>query len=138
MTGTAHMEVEADVARLYDVMDFVAGCIGDRDVPARTASQLELVIEEVFVNIASYAYAPGTGTVRVSCAVSDDGVLTLVFEDAGEEFDPLAAPDPDVGAPMEERRVGGLGIYLVKRNVDGISYSRIDGRNVLTIRKSLS
>lgn len=101
--------------------------------------QLELAVEEIFINIASYAYPPGTGKVWIGCDVSEDTMsVTLTFTDCGPEFDPLKSPEPDVNAPAEERGIGGLGIFLVKRNVDGISYRRRDGFNILTIEKNLS
>ncbi len=133
------LEVPSDIDRLYEVQDFVRGSLGDMGASERSLMQLELVVEEVFINIVRYAYPPGTGKIWVGCDVSEDTMsVTLTFTDRGPEFDPLMSPDPDTHAPAEDREVGGLGIFLVKRNVDGISYRRRDGYNILTIEKNLS
>lgn len=102
--------------------------------------QLELVVEEIFVNIASYAYCPpGSGDVEISCDVVEDTMRVFItFSDEGPEFDPLGKEDPDITLGKDERPIGGLGIFLVKKNVDGISYKREGGRNILTVEKRLS
>lgn len=136
--GRNVLEVPSDVDRLYEVIGFVKESLGGLGVSERAMAQIELVVEEIYVNIASYAYPPGTGKVWVGCDVSEDTMsVTLTFTDCGPEFDPLKSPEPDTGAPLEERSIGGLGIFLVKRNVDGISYRRRDGYNILTIEKNL-
>ena len=106
----------------------------------KTLMQLELVVEEIFVNIASYAYCPpGSGDVEISCDVVEDTMRVLItFSDEGPEFDPLGKEDPDITLGKDERPIGGLGIFLVKKNVDGISYKREGGRNILTVEKRLS
>lgn len=136
---TATMEFRSDVDELDRVIAFVDGALEGTGAPRRSVLQLELAVEEIFVNIASYAYRGDDGKVRVSCDVDGDaGTVTVTFRDSGPEFDPLAAPDPDTTLPAEDRRIGGLGIFLVKTNVDGMDYERRDGCNVLTIRKSLA
>lgn len=131
--------VPSDKSRLRDVQSFIEECLSGCGASTKTLTQLELVVEEIFINIASYAYRPpGSGDVDVSCDV-EEGMMRVVitFEDEGPEFDPLERDDPDLDIKREDRPIGGLGIYLVKKNVDGISYRRVDGRNVLTIEKSL-
>ena len=102
--------------------------------------QLELVVEEICVNIASYAYRPpGSGDVEISCDVVEDTMRVFItFSDEGPEFDPLGKEDPDITLGKDERPIGGLGIFLVKKNVDGVSYKREGGRNILTVEKRLS
>jgi anti-sigma regulatory factor (Ser/Thr protein kinase) len=90
--------------------------------------------EEIFVNIANYAYPPGeTGDVFIS--VKGDAVLR--FEDTGQPYNPLEKADPDLDVPLMEREIGGLGIYLVKNLMDKVEYEHTGGKNVLTITKSL-
>lgn len=133
------LEVPSDKSRLDEVMGFITGSLEGLGASHKALMQLELAVEEIFVNIASYAYPPRTGTAWISCDVSEDTMsVTITFADRGPEFDPLAARSPDLKASAEDRPIGGLGIYLVKRNVDGISYRRRDGYNILTIEKRLS
>ena len=101
--------------------------------------QVELAIEEIFVNIASYAYpSPDSGDVTITADVSgEQKELTVVFQDGGTPFDPLAKEDPDITLPIEQRRIGGLGIFLVKDNMDDVTYRYADGKNILTIKKRL-
>ena len=98
--------------------------------------QIELSLEEMFVNIAHYAYPDGDGWAEVHVRVTDKGAeITLV--DGGIPYNPLDKEDPDVTLSVEEREVGGLGIFLVKKTMDDMTYVRRDGRNELTIRKRI-
>ena len=100
--------------------------------------KVELAIEEIFVNIASYAYPSGNGDVCILAEVSGSPkTLTVVFKDSGIPFDPLAMKDPDITIPTAQRSIGGLGIFLVKDNMDNVEYCYSDGKNVLTIKKTL-
>ena len=104
-------------------------------LPDETVDELELVLEELLVNIISYAYAEeGAGNIGISAAV-DKGTLTLEFRDRGRPFDPLEREEPDLDAPVEDRSIGGLGIFLVKELASSVRYERIDGQNVLTVVK---
>jgi anti-sigma regulatory factor (Ser/Thr protein kinase) len=104
-------------------------------LPDEAIDELELVLEELLVNIISYAYdEAGGGTIAVSASV-DRGTLTLEFRDRGRPFDPLEREEPDVDAPIEERPIGGLGIFLVKELATSVRYERVDGQNVLTVVK---
>jgi anti-sigma regulatory factor (Ser/Thr protein kinase) len=97
--------------------------------------ELELVLEEVLVNVISYAYGEaGSGTIRVWAAV-DDGTVTLEFRDRGCPFDPLARDTPELDLPIDSRPVGGLGIFLVTQLATRVSYERVEGENVLTVVK---
>jgi serine/threonine-protein kinase RsbW len=98
---------------------------------------VNLALEEIVTNVISYAFADGAShEIGVRLAIRDGEIVAQV-EDDGAPFDPLQAEDPDVTAPIDERRVGGLGVMLVKRLMDAVAYERLDGRNVLTIRKRL-
>ncbi len=132
--------VPSDKNLVYEVQEFVEDCLSDHGASPKTLMQLELVVEEIFVNIASYAYnPPGSGDVEISCDVEEDMMkVVLTFSDEGPEFDPLVREDPDITLDAKDRPIGGLGIFLVKKNVDGINYRREGGRNILTVEKRLS
>lgn len=132
--------VPSDRERLYQVQEFVEECLSGCGASSKTLLQLQLVVEEIFVNIANYAYHPhGSGDVDISCDVVGDRMkVVITFTDEGPEFDPLEREDPDTTLGADERPIGGLGIYLVKNTVDGISYRREGGRNILTVEKELS
>lgn len=92
--------------------------------------------EEIFTNIASYAYeGKQDGKVEVSCELEADGTVWMSFRDWGTPYNPLARPDPDFDIPFEQRRIGGLGIYMVKRFMDEVTYQYQDGSNLLVMKK---
>ncbi len=100
--------------------------------------QIELAVEEIFVNIANYAYAPEIGRATVRVSVSDDPLtVTITFIDRGVPYDPLKRSDPDVTLSAEEREIGGLGIFMTKKVMDEVAYEYKDGQNVLTLKKRL-
>ena len=130
--------VPAKTKELDRVNDFVERQLEQYDCPMRTLFQLRLAIEEIFVNIASYAYAPREGEAEVRCAVLEDPLrVELQFLDGGTPFDPLAREDADTSEESLLGREGGLGILLVKKTMDEVEYAYKDGKNVLTIRKKL-
>ncbi|MER2054107.1 MAG: ATP-binding protein [Clostridia bacterium] len=108
------------------------------DCAGKAKTQINIAIDEIITNIASYAYAgeKENGMMTIGFAF-DAGTETaeITFADEGMAFDPLSAAEPDVNLPAEERQIGGLGIFLVKKTMDDVSYRREDGQNVLTIRK---
>ena len=130
--------VPADVGHLEDVTAFVDGELERFECPMRIQLQIELAIEEIFINIASYAYQPQEGEAEVRCEVLQDPLRVVIqFLDGGKPFDPLAREDADTSPEALEARVGGLGILLVKRTMDDVQYSYQNGKNVLTILKEL-
>ena len=134
--GTDTLTVEARTENLEQVIAFIEKNLEAADCPVKAQTQICVAAEEVFVNIASYAYAPGTGDAVISMAVAD-GTAEIVFRDRGMPFDPLAKPDPDVTLAADQRQIGGLGIYMVKKSMDEVLYRYENGENVLTVRKSL-
>lgn len=98
----------------------------------------DLTIDELFGNIAQYAYHPGTGPATVRVETAEDPLAVIItFIDKSVKFDPLAKEDPDISLSMEERGIGGLGIYMMKRTMGGISYEYLDGQNILRIKKNI-
>ena len=130
------LKVAADTEKLYEVQDFVDAILEEHDCPMKTQMLIDVSLEELFVNIAHYAYPEGNGWAEIRAGVTD-GIATITLIDAGIAFDPLKKPDPDVTLVAESRQIGGLGIYMVKKKMDEMTYERRDGKNVLTIRKKL-
>ncbi len=130
------LTLEAADTRLAEVLAFVDGELEGLDCPMKTQMQVDVAVEEIFVNIAHYAYAPGSGqaTIRVETSLEPKAV-TVTFTDRGIPYDPLSKPDPDVTLSAEERQIGGLGIYMVKKTMDEMEYEYRDGQNVLRLKK---
>ncbi len=130
------LELEARAENLPKVLAFVDGELEQRDCPMKTQMQIDIAVEELFVNIANYAYHPEIGWASVVVEVLDDPLsVSVTFMDSGEPYDPLAKADPDTTLSAEERQIGGLGIYMVKKSMDEIAYEYKDGQNILTIKK---
>ncbi len=129
------LTIEATVENLATVTEFITSSLEEKNCSMKTIMQMELVIEEIFVNVASYAYRPNVGNVTI-CKEFDNQSITISFIDSGVDYNPLEHEDPDTNAEIEDRDIGGLGIFLVKKNVDEISYERKDGQNILTIKKN--
>lgn len=130
------LTVDARVERLDDVLAFIDSFLEEQGCPMRARMQIDVAAEELFVNIASYAYSPGTGTATLRLeAEADPPAVAITFIDSGIPYDPLKKPDPDITLSAAERPIGGLGIYMVKQSMDSVDYERRDGRNVLRILK---
>ena len=135
---TYELDIMAENENLSEVQSFLGECLAKVDCPAKAQMQMELAAEEIFVNIANYAYAPDKGRAVVRVEVSDDPVtVTLTFIDQGVPYDPLKREEPDVTLPAEERGIGGLGIFLTKKTMDDVSYEYKDGQNILTLKKKI-
>ncbi len=128
--------LEATVENVTAVLAFVDEALEAADCPMKAQMQLDIAVEEIFVNIAHYAYAPGQGEATVGVEVSD-GAVTVRFADRGVPYNPLAKDDPNINLPAQERAIGGLGIFMTKKLTDGMSYDYRDGQNILTITKKL-
>lgn len=118
-----------------EIIDFL---MASPDMPSDEALRfkLRLSIEEAVENVVCYAYEGGIGWLEVGTSLDHDSlILTIELRDAGIPFNPLEAPDPDVSLPANERKVGGLGIFLCKKMMDSINYQYVDGNNVLTMTK---
>jgi len=131
----AGMTLPAELAYLAPLREFVRNCLEAAGMdPVRTI-QSDLVLEEVFLNIVTHAYAPEqSGTITVECGMREaDGLFWVRFTDQGRPFDPLSAPDPDINLAMEDRHEGGLGILLTKKISAAQQYCRKDGQNILDV-----
>ena len=132
------LTIAAKVENIEAVTDFVNEQLEALDCPMKAQMQIDIAIDELFGNIAHYAYNPeiGKATVRVE-VIEDPLAVTITFIDNGVPYDPLAKADPDTTLSAEEREIGGLGIYMVKKSMDDITYEYKDGQNILAIKKNL-
>lgn len=130
--------VPASTENLEKVMDFVNHSLENVDMPLKSRFQLELAIEEVYVNIAKYAYDKKGGDVLIEFFFKKDPpIITIQFSDCGIQYNPLKKEDPDIKLKTSQKEIGGLGIYLIKKNVDYLGYEYDHGKNILTIQKKL-
>ena len=120
---------------LPEAMAFLEEQLDKLNVDAKKKMQVSIAVEELFVNIANYSYAAEDGEVEIQ--IDKDAVLIISLIDSGQPFNPLERKDPDVSAPLEERDIGGLGIYMAKQNADKIEYEYKDGKNIVRIYKKL-
>ena len=132
MNNTLHIQAQKD--NLDEVNAFLETYMEGIGCSMKIQTQIILAVEEIFVNIANYAYAPNTGDVdfRLSC---DATTFTIVIEDSGIEYNPLKKQDPDITLSAEERQIGGLGIFMTKKIMDDVIYSYKNGKNTLKLVK---
>ena len=132
------LEVEAESTNLEEVQRFVDERLECAACSPKARMQIGVAVEEIFINIASYAYAPEKGKTRVRVEVSEEPVtVTITFVDHGIPYDPLAREDPDIRASAADREIGGLGIFMTKKIMDDVSYEYSGGQNILTLKKKL-
>ena len=132
------MNIEATIDNIPTVTAWVDEQLEALDCPMKAQMQIDIAIDELFSNIARYAYNPKTGpaTVRVE-VVENPMAVVITFIDKGIPYDPLKQEDPNTHLPAEEREIGGLGIFMVKKTMDDITYEYKDGQNILTIKKNI-
>lgn len=124
---------------LDDVLRMIESMLDDAGCPADVIMSVAVAAEEIFVNIAHYAYGDGDGEAAISCELkSDPHEITVRFSDRGKPFNPLDRDDPDIMLDAESRGIGGLGIYMVKESMDCVTYDYTDGRNNLVIKKAFT
>ena len=126
----------AEDTALGDVLGFVEETLESAGCPMKVTMALCVAIEEVFVNVAHYAYGDGKGDVKLAISLSEnDSTVIFRMSDKGTPFDPLKRPDPDITLPVEEKEIGGLGIFITKKTMDTVSYAYKNGENILTMTK---
>lgn len=128
--------VEATLNNTEEVTAFVDEQLEALDCSVKTQMQLDIIVDELFGNIARYAYSPNTGMATVRFETEDDPMKAVItFIDEGKPFNPLDSPEPDVTLSAQERNIGGLGIFMVRKMTDDILYEYENGRNILRIKK---
>ena len=130
--------LEAARGNLHSVITFVNSELEQLGCSHKVRAQIDIAIDELFSNIASYAYSPDTGDVTVNVEVEENPLSVIItFLDGGTPFNPLTRKEPNISLSAEERPIGGLGIFMVKKMMDSVSYAFKDGKNILTILKYL-
>ncbi len=124
----------AEIQNLPELALFLEGLLKEAGNLEEESFDIQLAADEIFTNIASYAYGEGSGEVEIALSINDDSI-TITFTDSGTPFNPLSLPSPDTTRGIDERKIGGLGIYLVREMMDAASYLRENGKNILSIEK---
>ncbi len=139
--GKKLITLEAKVEKLAEITGIMDEMLEEADCDMKTQLTLDMALEEMFVNVAHYAYLESElpeekQTMDVEFEV-ENGKITITITDSGKPFDPLKKPDPDITLSAEERQIGGLGIYMVKQSMDNVSYEYKDGKNIFMMDKAL-
>jgi anti-sigma regulatory factor (Ser/Thr protein kinase) len=135
--GSITIRLDADLQDIERLNRMVRQFGELHDVPGRTLYALNLAIDELVTNVALYGYDDPHGQEIAVQIEGAPGELRATITDAGRQFDPLTVPRPDLDLPLEKRALGGLGIHLVRSLMDQVEYARVDGKNVLTVRKRI-
>jgi len=132
------LKIPAKIENLNEVISCLDNFLESCDCSLKTQMQLDIAVEEIFVNIAHYAYGEDVGTAEIYFELSSDKKkISVKFVDNGMPYDPSKKEDPDITLSAEERNIGGLGIYMVKKSMDKMEYEYKDGKNILLIEKFL-
>ncbi len=130
--------IPAHSDQLNYVTDFISEDLEREQCSARVNMQVCLAVEEIFLNIVNYAYRPKDGDATVRCSIGGDPLQIIIqFLDKGHPYNPLERKEPNLDLTAEEREIGGLGIFLVKKSMDSVEYVYQEGKNILTIIKRL-
>ena len=134
--GMTHKTFPAKIEALSDVLGFVDQMLDSFQCPMKIQTAVCVAIEEVFVNVAHYAYGGGEGNMTLGIGFDEESrTITFTMADKGIPFDPLKKPDPDITLSAEEREIGGLGIFITKKTMDSVTYAYENGENILTMIK---
>jgi anti-sigma regulatory factor (Ser/Thr protein kinase) len=131
----AKIVLPAKLENLELMIRFVRNGAENYGFSSKDINRVQLAAEEVLVNVISYAYPDENGDIEITYDVSEDEGLVIEIVDCGVPFDPLSIPEPDIEAPMEDRKIGGLGIYIMRSIMDEVNYRRQGDRNILTLTK---
>ncbi len=133
------IELDAKIDSLSVVLTFVEDLLSEFGCPQSVITEMDIAVEEIYVNIASYAYEGQEGKARIEAEIiNDDNAIRVVLTDWGIPYNPLEKTDPDITLSAMERAIGGLGIYMVKQSMDNVEYFRKDDTNNLVLEKSFS
>lgn len=132
------LTIEAAVENIEVVTDFITGELEALDCPMKAQTQIVIAIDELFGNIAKYAYSPDVGRATVRLEVEEEPLSVIItFIDNGKPFNPLEQKEPDTTLSAQEREIGGLGIFLVKKTMNLVEYEYKNGQNILRIKKNI-
>jgi anti-sigma regulatory factor (Ser/Thr protein kinase) len=127
------LTLPAELSHLPAFIAAVTEAAESSHVPQKTLFEIELALEEALVNVMNYAYAGAKGDIQVVCRAEGGTAFVVEITDSGKDFDMTSLPEPDITAGVEERKIGGLGIYFIKKLADRVTYRREDGKNILAI-----
>lgn len=133
MNSLGSITIPAKMESLMPSLTFVKTCTERAGFHTKRVGEIELCLEEILVNIINYAYPNGPGEMDISCGLADNGALTINVSDQGVPFDILSVDQPDISASVDERHIGGLGIFFVKQLMDDVHYRRENNKNILTL-----
>lgn len=125
--------IDATIDNLDEVLDFINAELEEKNCPLKLQTQIDIAVEEIFANIANYAYNPDVGGAVIRISTGDD--IVIEFEDKGKPYNPLEKIDPDIEKHAAERQVGGLGVFMVKQIMDMVEYEHVGNKNILIIKK---
>jgi sigma-B regulation protein RsbU (phosphoserine phosphatase) len=128
--------IRATIDAIEKVAIFLETTLENAGVPMMEAARIQLAVEEAVTNVVNHGYQGETGDVSVKCLINDFKI-EITITDSGVAFDPTKIPPPDISADIENRKIGGLGVHLIRSVMDEVSYQRLDNKNHLTMIKSL-
>ncbi len=135
---TKQLKIEAQIENWDQVRTFIENMMEEHSATEQDIFQMDIAVEELFVNVANYAYAPEHGMVEIEVSISENPKkMQVTLIDQGIPYNPLEREDPDITLGLDEREIGGLGIYMVKQSMDEVRYEYKDNSNVMTIVKNL-
>lgn len=126
-------QVPARVESLHELLTFIRTEAEKRGFSEKALNRIELVAEEALVNVFVHGYARDQGQVEIRCLVSDDPSLTIEIRDTGVSFNPLSLAAPDVESDLTKRKIGGMGVFFIRKMTDQVAYRREGDSNVLTM-----
>lgn len=130
------MKFKAEINQIKEATDFIENILADAECSVKSKMQINIAVDEIFSNIVHYAYEKNDGEVTLKCIIENEKVK-LKFLDTGKPYNPFEKEDPDTSLSAEERSIGGLGIYMVKKSMDKVEYEYKEGQNILTVEKAL-
>jgi len=126
-------KMPARMESLHELLTFIRNEAKKRGFSESLLQRIELVAEEALVNVFVHGYTHKDGEVEVGCLISDDPALTIEIRDKGVSFDPLSLADPDVQADLADRKIGGMGVFLIRKMADRVAYRREGGNNIFSM-----
>lgn len=133
------LSVDANVENITIITKFIDSILEEYECGMKTKAQIDIAVDELAGNVAQYAYISDKGDITVRIEITDEipKSAVITFIDSGIPYDPIERSNPVTNLPAEEREIGGLGIYIVKKTMDDMKYEYKDGQNILVIRKSI-
>jgi anti-sigma regulatory factor (Ser/Thr protein kinase) len=133
MSYLSQIKLSANLENLHPLIESVSSCAKKQGLDSSKITEIEIALEEALVNIINYAYQNNKGNITVTCLLDDDNRFTIEIEDTGFHFDVLSVDQPNLTTKISERKVGGLGIFLIRKLIGEVHYQRKGNKNILTL-----